>query len=110
MLVEGRYYIGEPNPTFAAWSVGLSAVATGCLFVIGFITPFVGVIVGLGAAGVAFSLLPSCTPNVFDSKSALIFASTMLLAVIGAGPGRFSVDARVFGRREIIIPSSLDRQ
>jgi hypothetical protein len=40
----------------------------------------------------------------FDSKPALIFALTMLLAIIGAGPGRFSVDARVFGRREIIIP------
>jgi hypothetical protein len=40
----------------------------------------------------------------FDSQPALIFALTIILAIIGAGPGRYSVDARVFGRREIIIP------
>jgi hypothetical protein len=28
----------------------------------------------------------------------------MLVAVIVLGPGAFSVDARLFGRREIIIP------
>jgi hypothetical protein len=30
----------------------------------------------------------------------------MLLALILIGPGAFSVDARLFGRREIIIPPS----
>ena len=58
----------------------------------------------LGTAGVALSLLPASTPSVFDSKPALIFALTILLTIIGVGPGRFSVDARLFGRREIIIP------
>jgi hypothetical protein len=33
---------------------------------------------------------------------------TMVLAIIGLGPGAFSVDARVFGRREIIIPPHQD--
>jgi hypothetical protein len=28
----------------------------------------------------------------------------MVLTVAGLGPGAFSVDARLFGRREIIIP------
>ena len=53
--------------------------------------------------------LPQRTDELFhqlrlDGKPALIFAVTMLLTVMGLGPGRFSVDARVFGRREIIIP------
>ena len=98
MLVQGRNYISGPDPTFASWFLGLSALAAGCLFVIGFVTPFAGIIVGLGAVAVALSFLPACTPNIFASKPALIFALTMLLAVIGAGPGRFSVDVRVFGR------------
>jgi uncharacterized membrane protein YphA (DoxX/SURF4 family) len=43
-------------------------------------------------------------PNLFESKLSLIFGLTMLLSVAGIGPGAFSVDARVFGRREIILP------
>jgi len=84
--------------------MGLSVIAAGGLLILGLFTPFVGLVVGLGAVGIILSLLPGCSPNVFDSKPAVIFALTMLLTVIGAGPGRYSMDARMFGRREIIIP------
>jgi len=104
ILIEGGWYIGEPSPTLATWSLGLSALAAGLLLLVGFLTPLAAAFVGTGFIGAVLSLLPACKPNVFDSKSALIFGLTMLLTVLGAGPGRFSVDARVFGRREIIIP------
>jgi uncharacterized membrane protein YphA (DoxX/SURF4 family) len=104
LLIEGGWYIGEPSPTLAAWFLGFSALASGALLLIGFLTPLAAAFVGAGFIGAVLSLLPACSPNVFDSKPALIFGLTMLLTVIGAGPGRFSVDARVFGRREIIIP------
>jgi uncharacterized membrane protein YphA (DoxX/SURF4 family) len=104
ILIEGVWYVTGPSSTFATWSLGLLALAAGGLLLIGFLTPFAAAVVGAGAAGVVLSILPACTPNLFDSKPALIFGLTMLLTVIGAGPGRFSVDARVFGRREIIIP------
>jgi hypothetical protein len=73
--------------------------------VFGFLAPIAGVVVGMGAIGVMVSLLPACTPNVFDSKAAAVFALTMLLTLLGLRPGRFSIDASVFGRREIIIPA-----
>ena len=104
LLVEGSFYIGEANPTPPSWFIGLLAFAAGLLLLIGFLTPIVGALVAAGAAGVGLSLLPACTPSLFDSKISLIFALTMLVAIIGLGPGAFSVDARVFGRREIIIP------
>jgi uncharacterized membrane protein YphA (DoxX/SURF4 family) len=105
MLVEGGFYIREPNATLAAWCLGLSAIVSGGLLLVGFFTPLVGVMVGVGAIGVILSLLPACTPSLFDSRPALVFAATMLFTITGAGPGRYSVDARMFGRREIIIPS-----
>ena len=104
MLLEGGLYIGTPDPTLATWCLGLLALAAGSLLLIGFLTPFAAAVLSLGVIGAALSLFPPCTPNVFDSKPALIFALTILLTIIGAGPGRFSVDARIFGRREIIIP------
>ena len=89
--------------------VGLAALIFGGMLVFGFLTPIIGAVVALGMFGVALSVLPTCTPSLFDSRPALIFALTMLLSLIGLGPGRFSVDARVFGRREIIIPPPLSR-
>jgi hypothetical protein len=84
--------------------VGLVGVASGALLWAGFLTPFVGVTVALSGAGIGFSLLPVCTRTVFESYISVVFALTILLVIIILGPGAFSVDARVFGRREIIIP------
>jgi uncharacterized membrane protein YphA (DoxX/SURF4 family) len=112
VVVQGGSYVGAPDATPASWLLGLSALGSGCMLLIGFLTPLAGVIVGLDVVGISLSVLPVATPVVFDSRPALVFGLTILLAIIGAGPGRFSVDARVFGRREIIIPlshSSVDR-
>jgi uncharacterized membrane protein YphA (DoxX/SURF4 family) len=104
LLMEGRCYVGELDPTPVAWLVGLGTLASGVLLLIGFLTPIVGAIVGTGAVGIAVSVLPTCTPTVFESGPALVFGSAILGTIIALGPGAFSVDARVFGRREIIIP------
>ena len=104
LLVEGGFYIGEANPTPPSWFIGLLAFAAGVLLLIGFFTPIVGAVVAAGAAGVGLSLFPASTGSLFDSRISLIFGLTMLVTIIGLGPGAFSVDARVFGRREIIIP------
>ena len=104
LLVEGGFYIGEANPTPPSWFIGLLAFAAGVLLLIGFFTPIVGAVVAAGAAGVGLSLFPASTGSLFDSRISLIFGLTMLVTIIGLGPGAFSIDARVFGRREIIIP------
>jgi uncharacterized membrane protein YphA (DoxX/SURF4 family) len=79
-------------------------MAAGAALLAGFLTPIVAIIVGLGAAGVGFSVLPVCARNVFDSFLPILLAATILVAILLMGPGAFSVDARLFGRREIIIP------
>jgi uncharacterized membrane protein YphA (DoxX/SURF4 family) len=104
LLVQGRFYLGEATGLPAASLVGLAALAAGALLLIGFLTPITGAVVGMGAIGVALSVLPASTPTLFDSKLAIVFAVTMLVGIVVLGPGAFSLDARVFGRREIIIP------
>jgi len=103
VLVQGGFYIATPASP-GTWLMSLSAFAAGCLLLIGFLTPIVALLVAAGAAGVALSLLPACAPTLFESKISLIFALTILVAIAGLGPGAFSLDARLFGRREIIIP------
>jgi uncharacterized membrane protein YphA (DoxX/SURF4 family) len=104
MIIEGGNYFGEPAGAITTFVLGASALITGGLLLVGFFTPFMALLVGLNILGVAVSALPAAPFNPFDAQPALIFGLTLVVAVIGVGPGRFSVDARVFGRREIIIP------
>jgi uncharacterized membrane protein YphA (DoxX/SURF4 family) len=105
LLIQGTSYLRGPHHIVEALCA-LTTIAGGVLLIIGFFTAIVAALVTLGAAGVALSLLPLGTPDLFDTRLADIFAAAILLAVFFLGPGAFSVDARVFGRREIIIPSS----
>jgi uncharacterized membrane protein YphA (DoxX/SURF4 family) len=46
--------------------------------------------------------------NLLNAKPSQILATTIAVSIALLGPGAFSVDARLFGRREIIIPPSSD--
>jgi uncharacterized membrane protein YphA (DoxX/SURF4 family) len=108
LIAEGGFYLGLPASSWMAWPLGLTSLAIGGLLLIGFMTPFAALLAALGGIAVALVSSPASAP-VFDSKPAAIFALTMLLTLAGSGPGRFSLDARMFGRREIIIPRSQPR-
>jgi uncharacterized membrane protein YphA (DoxX/SURF4 family) len=89
--------------------LGLLGVAAGGSLLAGLLTPIAGVVVVLDALGAGCSLLPAPAANLLDAKLSLIFAGIMAVAIVFLGPGAFSVDARLFGRREIIIPPPLRR-
>jgi hypothetical protein len=74
--------------------LGALAIASAVFVLIGFLTPFAAALVGLGALNFAWS--EAKWP---PAAGVLIAAAVALL-----GPGSFSIDARLFGRREIIIP------
>jgi uncharacterized membrane protein YphA (DoxX/SURF4 family) len=88
--------------TERAW-LGYTEFACGALLTIGFFTAIASVVAFI-AAGLAMSGAASCMPNLFAAKLSLVLAMVILLALFLVGPGAFSVDSRVFGRREIIIP------
>jgi len=79
-------------------------LASGAALFIGLLTPIAGVIAGLGAVGIGLSLLPVPASTLFESRLPLVLTGIMITAVLFLGPGRYSVDARLFGHREIIIP------
>jgi uncharacterized membrane protein YphA (DoxX/SURF4 family) len=104
ILVQGTYYVGQQAPSLAAWAVGLAAMVVASLLLIGFLTPLASILAALGALAIWLSFIPASTPTLFDSRAALVFGLTILWAIVTLGPGAFSVDARLFGRREIIFP------
>jgi uncharacterized membrane protein YphA (DoxX/SURF4 family) len=104
-IVQGGLYLTEPGTlTFGTGTVGSVAIASGALLLSGFLTPVAGVLVGLGTLSIALGGLPAAARNLFDAPLPAVFAVIMSATVALLGPGAFSVDARLFGRREIIIP------
>ena len=104
-IIQGGLYLSDPsNLTFGTGAFGVLAIASGALLLIGFLTPVAGALVGLGTLGVAIAWFPAATPNLFDAKLPVVFAVIVSAAIVLLGPGAVSIDARLFGRREIIIP------
>jgi uncharacterized membrane protein YphA (DoxX/SURF4 family) len=86
-------------------AVGLLTVATGTLLLIGYLTPLAGILAGLFCVGCAFSWFALPNLELFAAKLTAALATVIAVALVCLGPGAFSLDARLFGRREIIIPS-----
>ncbi len=103
LLFEARSCLSAGWGAMTTGLVGLTALASGVLLLVGFLTPVAGCLAGVGCALIAFSAAVPA-PVVLDSRQSAVFAMTMLAGIVVLGPGAFSVDARLFGRREIIIP------
>jgi uncharacterized membrane protein YphA (DoxX/SURF4 family) len=72
----------------------------------GFLTPICCGLAGVGNVIINLVRLPpSQTPTLVSSIAHLNLA-IICVALVLLGPGAFSLDARLFGRREIIIPNS----
>jgi uncharacterized membrane protein YphA (DoxX/SURF4 family) len=72
-------------------------VISGAMLSLGLITP-------VAATTAVIQTMWTMPAGPFDGRISLVFGITILLAIVLQGPGAYSLDARLFGRREIIIP------
>lgn len=79
-----------------SWLLAIFLVSAAFLL-IGVLTPIAAVIIGLGALADAIF---------FDSNYTVFVVMILAVAIALLGPGAYSIDARLFGRREILIPTS----
>src|SRR5439155_22802488 len=104
-VIQGGFFLSDRGiQTPTTWVIGLIAVASGALLLIGFLTPIVGVLVGLGSAGIALSWFPVAVLHLLDCWLVSVFVVIMAATIVFLGPGAVSLDCRLFGRREIFIP------
>jgi uncharacterized membrane protein YphA (DoxX/SURF4 family) len=119
LIIQGASSFGSKYESgFPFLGVALLTITVGALLLIGFLTRFAAVLAVLAALGSMFLRFPApgvglFEPGLFESglfETRIIAALVVVIAVAVAclGPGAFSVDARLFGRREIIIPRNRD--
>ena len=78
-------------------------ILAGLALIIGFMTPIASLL--LGAGGVLLAVDPSLPSHLllFESGMARLEFIVMSAALISLGPGALSVDARLYGRREVEV-------
>ena len=108
LAVPGGADLAAWDHGIGRWAADLLAILTGASLLIGFLTPVAAILAMLAGLSIALSWLPASIPDVFGGEPATIFMIVMAAAVFFLGPGAYSLDARLFGRREIIIPSAVD--
>jgi uncharacterized membrane protein YphA (DoxX/SURF4 family) len=103
----GIFYLSGPsNPSSGTWLLGLVLIAGGAALAAGFLTPFAALFVGLCFLGIALAWFPAPSWSLHDARTVAIGMIITAAALALLGPGAFSLDGRLFGRREIVIPPS----
>jgi uncharacterized membrane protein YphA (DoxX/SURF4 family) len=105
IVLEGSaYFIDWRHLRFEVYVAGSLAFIGGVCLLCGLLTPVAGILIALVSTAVTLSWLPVPAGNLFGNHFAALYVVAMAMAVVLLGPGAFSLDARLFGRREIAIP------
>ena len=85
--------------------LGLLAVASGVALLVGAYTPAAGILAAVATLGSAVaSTVPAQAGGAWRVAPGDVLVIVVSVALVMLGPGAFSVDARLYGRREIVLP------
>ena len=97
------YLMKTDSPQSPTFVLGSMAGLSGACLLLGFLTPLSGLVAVLWSIGAGLSWFPGTEPG-------MLFVAAVALAVVFLGPGGFSIDCRLFGRRQIVIPHGADHR
>ncbi len=103
-LIQGWLLVTGPQQSGASLITGALLLLSALLLFAGFGASLACAIAGLLIAASAAGWVPCPEANLFPPARLGLFAGAVTVALLFLGPGAYSVDARLFGRREIVIP------
>lgn len=92
--------------------LNLLLITGGIFLILGFMTPFVSIIMAgcqLIAEFISLTIAEPVRSESFGSLAVLLL-SFVTIVLFFLGPGAYAIDARLYGRRRIFIPSRKNRE
>jgi uncharacterized membrane protein YphA (DoxX/SURF4 family) len=106
LIIQSAAYFGIKRESGLLMVAIVSFMGTiGFLLVIGFLTRFVAALAAAVGVSRFFSLFAVSSVGPFVAPTTAMLAVVIALALVCLGPGALSLDARLFGRREIVVPT-----
>lgn len=109
ILFRAAQELGLNVPSSTSGFAAMLSVLIGVFLFLGFLTPIAGASASLAAFFVTISRWAEVNWAKQFSASDSISLAAISFALVLMGPGAFSVDSRLFGRRQIIIPENRNR-
>jgi uncharacterized membrane protein YphA (DoxX/SURF4 family) len=104
-MAQGILYFADWRSLTLVTRLGSAVLlGGGILLLIGYLTPVASSVVALIATGISLSWFTAVQSSLLSANLSLAMVLVIAVAVVCLGPGAFSLDARLFGRREIVIP------
>src|SRR5271165_6833897 len=100
LALGAAYLLDGQDLTFLIWIVSLLLFVSSILLLVGYLTPLAGGFAGLFSLGCALGLIPEPAWGFLTTRPSAVLAAAIAVALVCLGPGAFSLDARLFGRRE----------
>jgi len=111
LIFQGAACLGAKHELkFLLLTVVCVLGAVGFLLLIGFLTRLVAVVAAMVGLSSVFFLIPAFNVGSLEIPMTAVLSAVIAVAVICLGPGALSLDARLYGRREIIIPVSSSKE
>lgn len=88
----------------AVWATGLGLALSGAALLVGFMTPYASLLLAICLLVGLFTTAPASLLNFLGPKHLAGVLVIISAAIALLGPGAYSVDGYLFGRREIVIP------
>ena len=105
-IVRGISTWIESPAQMLSCAIGSLEILVGTALLIGFLTPIAGASASLVNLALGVSWFLTSGDKAHDKTIADLYLVVISIAITLLGPGAFSLDARLFGRREIIIPEA----
>jgi uncharacterized membrane protein YphA (DoxX/SURF4 family) len=102
---SGMHLLAGSSIAIEAWIVELLLGLCALLLIVGLFTPCAAAVISVLQI-IAHSFVSPSIGRLFFSSSSTAFAAALAVSIVMMGPGALSLDARLFGLREIIIPPS----
>jgi len=104
IFAGGSTLMRSDTPIWLTGAFALIAVASGLSLLAGLFTPVGGVLAAVCCIAAALLSIPVDSLNPPEIRRVAVLVGVIAASLGLLGPGAFSIDSRLFGRREIVIP------